>query len=94
MEFKTVLNALMKEHGVTLTDISRATGIAKSTLHGWTVGADPSLSKLRVLAEYFECSVNYFVTGERDPDPIEEIIKEQVHSGLYELTIKKVIKKK
>ena len=94
MEFATVFNRLIAEHGVTLTELSKATGIAKSTLFGWQNGTDPSFSKLKVLAEYFECSVEYFVSGEREPDPIEEIIKEEVHSGVYEISIKKLIKKK
>lgn len=46
-------------------EVSRCTGVAKSTLSDWKAGkSNPKQDKLASLAKYFEVSVEYLMTGE------------------------------
>ena len=91
MEFKTTLNSLMEQRGHSLGSLAKETGISKSSLHGYLQGAEPSLTNMMKLARFYGVSLDYLATGSM-PDPIEQMLKVQVHSGLYEVNIKKVIK--
>ena len=51
--------------GVKDNEVSRATGIPQSTFTDWKQGrSTPKLPKLLKLAEYFEVSVEVFVTND------------------------------
>lgn len=92
MEFKDVLVSLMKEKGITLSQLAKETKIAKSSLHGFLNGAEPSLSRVRGLAEYFGVSMDFITTG-KDADPIGQMLKVDVHKGTYEISIKRLVSK-
>jgi transcriptional regulator with XRE-family HTH domain len=92
MEFKQVLSSLIEEKGITLSQLAKDTGIAKSSLHGFVNGAEPSLSKLKTLAEYFGVSMD-FITSGKDSDPLGQLLKIDVHKASYEVTIKRLVRK-
>ncbi len=53
---------LREEKGVTDYKVARDTGITKSTFSDWKSGrSKPKTEKLKVLADYFEVSVDYFL---------------------------------
>lgn len=55
-------DALCKANNVTPNRVSKATGIPTSTLTNWKNGKfTPKIDKLRLIAEYFNVSVNYFL---------------------------------
>lgn len=65
---------LMKEKGVTPADVSKATGIGKSTLTGWKNGSYiPKADKLYLLSQYFQVPMEFFFT---DSDSIEDAFLE------------------
>lgn len=93
MKFTKVLNELIQESGVTIGEVARSTGMAKSTLHNLMNGTEPSLTKVQSLAEFFGVTIDYLTTGrESTGDPFENVIKASVHKGVYEVTIKKIVK--
>lgn len=92
MEFKDVLNSLMRERGITLTKLAKDTGIAKSSIHGFMNGAEPPLTKAKALAEYFGVSLDFMTTG-KESDPIGQMLKVDIHKGTYEVTIKRLVSK-
>jgi hypothetical protein len=55
---------------------------------------DPQV--LKKLAEYFDCSVYFLLFGEEDPKSLigEILEKTEIHTGIYEISIKKVKTKK
>lgn len=56
---------LLKERGVTATEVSKATGIRTSTLTDWKHGrTNPKADKLKLIADYFGVSLEYMMTGE------------------------------
>lgn len=51
--------------GVKDADVVRATGITKSTFSDWKSGrSEPKRDKLQKIADYFEVSLDYLMTGE------------------------------
>ena len=56
---------LCEKAGVTPAQVSKATGIASSTLPEWKKGNyTPKTDKLQLIADYFGVSLEYLMTGE------------------------------
>ena len=53
---------LLKEKGITPYKVSKDTNIAQSTFSDWKTGrSNPKIDKLKVLADYFGVSIEYFI---------------------------------
>ncbi len=62
MEFKERLKELRKEKNVTQTDISKILNVSKMAVSHWEKGnSEPSIEQLKILAKYFDVSVDYLV---------------------------------
>lgn len=60
---------LMKANGCTAYQVSKATGIAQSTLSDWKSGKSvPKADKLQKIADFFGVPVEYLMTGEEKKD--------------------------
>lgn len=54
--------ALLEKSNKTSYQVSKDTGIAQSVLSDWKRGrSNPKVDKLKILADYFEVSVEYFL---------------------------------
>ncbi|WP_370777150.1 helix-turn-helix domain-containing protein [Holdemania massiliensis] len=52
----------MREKGVSSYQVSKDTGIAQSSLSDWKTGrSNPKLDKLKILADYFDVPIEYFL---------------------------------
>lgn len=92
MKFTEILNELIQKSGVTIGEIAKSTGMAKSTLHNLMNGTEPSLGKVEKIAEYFGVTMDYLTTGKKNTgDPFENTIKASIHRGIYEVTIRKIV---
>lgn len=92
MDFAKRLDSLMRESNLTISSLSKKTGISKSSLHGYMNGAEPSMNNLVKLAEHFDTSIDFLARGVI-PGRDEELAKVKIHEGLYEVVVKKVVKK-
>lgn len=62
----TVFEKLVKEKGIRVSDVSKATGIPRSAFSDWKQGRyTPKADKLQKIADYFGVSVKYLMTGEQ-----------------------------
>lgn len=60
-----IFERLMKANGYTAYKVSVETGIAQSTLSDWKKGkSTPKADKLQKIADLFNVSLNYLMTGE------------------------------
>lgn len=60
---------MMKANGCTAYQVSKATGIAQSTLSDWKSGKSvPKADKLQKIADFFGIPVEYLMTGEEKKD--------------------------
>lgn len=62
------IHTLRKERGLTLEDIGRAAGVAKSTVRKWESGSITSIrtDKVQKVAAALDTTLNYLLNGERD----------------------------
>lgn len=64
-----VFAKLMKAKGCTAYQVSKATGIAQSTLSDWKSGkSSPKSDKIKLIADYFGVTPEYLMTG-KNPEP-------------------------
>jgi len=55
---------LLKERGVRVTEVAKATGIRDGVFSDWKTGrTSPKMDKLQKIAEYFGVSVDYLLNG-------------------------------
>lgn len=60
-----VFEKLLKEYGVTTYQVAKATGISTASFTGWKQGKwNFKQDKLQKIADYFNVSVDYLITGE------------------------------
>lgn len=63
---------LCESKGVKPADVSKATGIATATLSNWKNGVYvPKQDKLQLVADYFNVSIDYLLTGKEHEFTIE-----------------------
>lgn len=63
---------LCESKGVKPADVSKATGIATATLSSWKNGNYvPKQDKLQLVADYFNVSIDYLLTGKENEFTIE-----------------------
>lgn len=91
MEFREVLADLMGKRELTLSKLSRDTGIPKSSLHGFLNGVEPQLSRIKILANYFGVSLDFISTGSGHVyELLDQTLTVHVQKTQYEITIKKI----
>ena len=72
-----VLDRLMKERGIKISELAKSLGMSSSTLYEWKWGHyTPKDDKRRKIAEYFGVTLEYLDTGDESlRNPSEEIEK-------------------
>lgn len=60
----SVFEQLLQKNGVSTYKVSKDTGIAQSVFSSWKKGiSKPKQDKMKILADYFNVSVEYLMTG-------------------------------
>lgn len=95
MKLKKNLLRLMKERNISISQLAAETAVPKSNLTKWINNdANPNLEQLSKVAEYFQISLDEIVFDKKPLSSIEELVnKLEIHTGLYEISIKKLTKK-
>jgi transcriptional regulator with XRE-family HTH domain len=93
--FGEQLKILMSERNITASKLAKIIGVSPKTVLEWVDkgGRMPrSVIHIRKLSDYFKISVHQLLFGEDDPRGMAENLfeKTEIHSGLYEITIKKI----
>lgn len=91
------LDRLVREKGVTLRDVARATGISIGTLSKIRSGQEPKASTLLKLAKYFGCSMESLFSGDEKQkgSGLEELVGQiapdflEVFRGTYRITVER-----
>lgn len=69
---------LLKAKGCTAYQVSKATGIAQSTLSDWKNGKSiPKADKIQKIADFFGVSAEYLMTGKEGEDGNKYYINEE-----------------
>ena len=68
-----IFTNLLIENNKKAIDVSKATGIPASTFSDWKKGRSvPKQDKLQKIADFFNVSVDYLMTGKEEPDFSDE----------------------
>jgi len=91
LKINEVLKKLMKAEGLTLVALSSRTGVPKSTLSEWLSNRTPNPIQAAKVARIFNVSLHFLLFGTEDPQELfQKIMKEDLFSGTFEISIKKV----
>jgi transcriptional regulator with XRE-family HTH domain len=93
--FGEILEILMADKRISISTLAKDLKVPSRTVQEWIgkAGRVPrNLESIKKLAEYFDVSVHYLLFGEEDPRSLIDNILEKtaIHTGMYEITIKKV----
>ena len=95
MMLKDKLRELINEHDITVASLARKTGVPKTNINSWLTGTAPNIEQLYKVAQFFDVPIEYLAFGKEVDDPMSEFMdKFHVHTGLYEISIKKVTPKR
>ncbi len=88
---KDNLNKLLKDTGLSLTDLSKKAKVPKTNIHSWTTGTNPQLDQLKRVADALKVSIHELAFGAADPYEAksEEILKE-LFTGDVRVTLHRI----
>lgn len=89
----------MESHDVTLSALSRATGVPKQTIHNWLCGTEPkTLDHVRAVAKYFGLGIEELCYGDMEKsskknlaNPFEEH-EDEIRAGIFEVVLRRIKK--
>lgn len=93
MVLKTVLRKTVREKGITVAALSRATKVPVQTLHGWLQGLEPkSVRQLKSVADYLDVDLDYLCFGIRPKSESARIEKyeDEINAGIFEVVLRRV----
>ena len=91
MELKKVLKKLIKENGLTIVGLSRATKIPLQTLHGWLQGNEPkSLRQVKMVADFFQVDLDYLCFGIEQKAKNITDYQDEINAGVFEVVLRRI----
>lgn len=89
------LKRILEERNMSIAELAKKTGVPKTNIGSWLSGSSPKIEQLFKVAQYFGVSIEALAFDRKKEDTLNELIdKLEVHTGLYEISIKKVTTKK
>ncbi len=98
-KFGDVLQHLMEQKNLSARELASRLGFPAKTVNEW-VGKGGRMPRnpdhLKKLADFFQVSLHQLLFGEDDPRSLlsEVLNKTEIHTGLYEISIKRIEPKK
>ena len=83
------LKKIMKERDLTLAQLSKLSGVPKSTIHNIISDHDASVKTVEKLRKALNVSVAKLLYGEEEIETLNSSSPEDVLSGLFEIIIRK-----
>lgn len=93
--FGKTLESLIEKHNMSVRQFAQEIGVSPKTAQEWVgkEGRFPSNPEsLKKIANLFDITIHELIYGEPDPREFLGAIleKTEIHTGLYEITVKKV----
>lgn len=91
--FEKKLKSLLESHNLSVNELSKRTGVPKTTIQQWLTGTNPNLNQLDIVASYFKITIDELAFGRKPKTSLEAILDEvQIHTGVYRVSISKLVK--
>lgn len=97
MEFAKTLKTVLRQKAITTGELAKEINVSPKTISDWLTGRTPrDLDAVKRCADHLKVSVHFLLYGQDDRTSlIEELLhKTEIHTGLYEISIKKVSPKR
>lgn len=93
--FGSQLKLLIQQRNLSASGLAQEIGVSPKTVLEWLGGngrMPRSAEHIKAMAKFFGVSTHTLLFGEEDPRSLigEILEKSEIHTGLYEITIKKV----
>ena len=95
MQLAKILKELCDERGITISMLSKKTGVPQQTLHNWNSGVEPkNFTQVKKVADFFEVSLDYLCFGKESKKP-EDITsyRDEINAGVFEVVLRRVKRK-
>lgn len=93
MELKSILKKLIKEKGITITHLAKATKVPLQTLHGWLQGSEPkNLHQVKRVADHLGVDLDYLCFGIKPKETQITDFQEEINAGIFEVVLRRVKK--
>ena len=94
MSLEKNLKKILKERNLNASSVSSVTDVPRSNIERWLSGGNPDLNQLLIVAKFLGLSIDELITGKRPGNSFDDLIEKfEVHSGMYEISVKKINKK-
>lgn len=81
----------MKSQGMTVTHLSRESGVAVQTLHNWLSGMEPrSLAQVKKVAIILRVSVDELCFSSSKSSDILKQYEDEINCGVFEVVLRKI----
>ena len=91
LKISAVLKKIMEDNRHTLTSMSKATGVPKSTISEWLNNRTPNPVQAAKVAKYLGVSLHYLFFAEEDSEePLHRLLKQDIFNGTFEINIKRI----
>lgn len=88
------LKLLIRQRGMTTSELARQISVSPKTISDWLAGGRTprDMDAVRRCAQFLNVSFHYLLFGEEDAKSLvgELLRKTEVHTGLYEISIRRV----
>ncbi len=92
---KDRLREAISKVDMSITTLARLAEVPRQNIMKWLQGSSPNIEQLSRVANVLEESLDWLVSGKMPEDPMGQFMEKlHIHTGLYEITVKKVVKKR
>jgi len=95
MQLKDQLRSLIERDGLSISNLSKKTGVPVQTLHNWLSGVEPrSLKQVRKVASFFNVTIDllcFGITTKKKPE-IDDY-QDEINAGVFEVVLRRVTRK-
>lgn len=94
MKLDKTLKALLDERRISITALSKETGVPHQTLHNWLTGMEPrSLRQVKIVSKYFGVSLDFLCFGESSEGEMRSKLdthRDEINAGVFEVVLRRV----
>lgn len=86
------LKHLLKEHDITVAQLSRATKVPAQTLNNWLAGLEPrSMGQVKKIASFFNSTLDEIAYGEikKSYENKIEQYSDEINAGIFEVVLRR-----
>jgi transcriptional regulator with XRE-family HTH domain len=92
MKLDRKLKRLLAEYDINISQLARATDVPRQTIDNWLSGQEPrSLSQVKIVADYFDISIDELCFGSRNQKTIEDY-GDEINAGVFEVVLRRIKK--